>query len=164
MGTPAAKLAAEFPGVDFTGVDPVYPDKKSAAGARYHYTRAAVLRRAQHALARLYARPEAVVVVVSHSGFLRAGVSGSWFQNADYRIFDLVRAPSADAGAAVNGDGVGGGGGGGAGGGEEEDPVRRGVDGYTYSVVQHESTKETGGLGRSRPTPVELGEGLPLSQ
>lgn len=157
VGTPALKLAAEFPRVDFTAVDPVYPDKKSPAGARYHYTRDAVLQRAQLALARLYARPEKVIVVVSHSGFLRAGISGSWFQNADYRIFDLVRAPASDAAVATNGDGGDGGGG--------QDPVEKGVEGYTYSVVQHESTRETsGGLGRSRPATVELGEGLPLSQ
>ena len=54
---------------------------------------------------------------------------------------------------------------GGGDGGGGQDPVEKGVEGYTYSVVQHESTRETsGGLGRSRPATVELGEGLPLSQ
>ncbi len=27
--------------------------------------------------------------MVSHSGFLRAGVTGRWFFNADYRVFDF---------------------------------------------------------------------------
>jgi len=27
--------------------------------------------------------------VVSHSGFLRTGVTGHWFSNADYRVFDF---------------------------------------------------------------------------
>lgn len=41
------------------------------------------------ALSALYARPEKAIIVVSHSGFLRQGVTGSWFVNADYRVFDF---------------------------------------------------------------------------
>ncbi|KAH6623308.1 histidine phosphatase superfamily [Chaetomium tenue] len=88
-GTPAATLATEFPTLDFTPLDPIYPDKTSAAGAAYQYSKAAVLARGQSALADLYQRPEDVVVVVSHSGFLRTAVVGRWFANADYRVFDL---------------------------------------------------------------------------
>lgn len=34
-------------------------------------------------------RPEKVIAVVSHSGFLRVGVCNRWFENADFRIFDF---------------------------------------------------------------------------
>lgn len=75
--------------MDFSTVDPVYPDKTSPAGAKYRYTRDAIVGRAQSALADLHPRDERAVVVVSHSGFLRQGVTGCWFFNADYRIFDF---------------------------------------------------------------------------
>ncbi|KAI1331701.1 phosphoglycerate mutase-like protein [Xylariaceae sp. FL0255] len=82
-------VAAEFPDIDYSTVDPLWPDKRSTAASQYHYTKKAVLRRGQTALERLYSRPEKVIVVVSHSYFLRAGVAGTWFFNADYRIFDM---------------------------------------------------------------------------
>jgi broad specificity phosphatase PhoE len=66
----------------------VFPDKTSSAGSRYRYTKQAVLARAQSSLAELYERPEKAILVVSHSAFLRLGVTGYWFFNADYRIFD----------------------------------------------------------------------------
>lgn len=35
-------------------------------------------------------RPEKVIAVVSHSGFLRVGITdGKMFENADYRIFEF---------------------------------------------------------------------------
>ena len=158
IGTPAAKLAAEFPTVDFTALDPVYPDKLSPAGARYRYTRDAVLRRAHMALARLYARPEKVIIVVSHSGFLRAGVSGYWYENADYRIFDLVRTPDPALDGSNESNGANGANGANRAPGAVDGEVR-------YSVVQHDSTREKGGgLGRSWPQPIPLGTGLPESQ
>ncbi|KAK3901294.1 histidine phosphatase superfamily [Staphylotrichum tortipilum] len=88
-GTPASALAKEFPMIDFTGLDPVYPDKTSPAGAAYAYDKQAVLARGQDALRELYGRDEDVVVVVSHSGFLRTCVAGKWFGNADYRGFEF---------------------------------------------------------------------------
>ncbi|KAI0470635.1 phosphoglycerate mutase-like protein [Xylariaceae sp. FL0804] len=97
-GSPAAALADEFPAVDFSALDPVWPDKTSSAAARYHYTKTALLLRAQAALQALHRRPERVVVVVSHSGFLRLAVTGCWFFNADYRAFDFAaRAAPGDA-------------------------------------------------------------------
>ncbi|KAK4247511.1 histidine phosphatase superfamily [Corynascus novoguineensis] len=89
-GTSAAQLATEFPAIDFSALDPVYPDKTSAASAAYRYKKGAVLARGQSALADLYERAEDVVIVVSHSGFLRTAVAGRWFANADYRVFDFV--------------------------------------------------------------------------
>lgn len=32
-------------------------------------------------------RPEKFIAVVTHSGFLRVGVSYRWYENADFRIF-----------------------------------------------------------------------------
>lgn len=46
--------------------------------------------RGRSVLAELKERTEKAIIVVSHSGFLRVGVSGRWFFNADYRVFDFV--------------------------------------------------------------------------
>lgn len=89
-------MAGEFPQVDFSGVDPVWPDKTSPAGQRFAYTRDAILERGVRALTDLYHRPERLVIVFAHSGFLRVGVAGWWFFNSDYRIFEFGHAPSAD--------------------------------------------------------------------
>jgi broad specificity phosphatase PhoE len=88
-GTPLPELKLEFPAFDLSVVDPVYPDKTSPEGRRYADTRSAVLARAQAALSKLYRRPENLIIVVSHSGFMRLAVSGTYFANADYRIFDF---------------------------------------------------------------------------
>ncbi|KAH8887840.1 phosphoglycerate mutase-like protein [Thozetella sp. PMI_491] len=95
-GSPISALKDEFPGIDFSQLDPVFPDKTSPAGSRYWYTKKAVLARAQFALADLYARPEKTILVVSHSAFLRRAVTGSWWFNADYRIFDYEERKSDD--------------------------------------------------------------------
>ncbi|KAI1086450.1 phosphoglycerate mutase-like protein [Rostrohypoxylon terebratum] len=89
-GSPVDELTQKFPVVDFSKVDPVFPDKTSPAASQYHFTKPAILGRAQVALEKLYTRPEKVIIVVSHSAFLRLAVSGYWFFNADYRIFDFA--------------------------------------------------------------------------
>lgn len=89
-GSSIAKVAEDYPQVDYSSLDPVFPDKSSTLASRYHYSRPAVLARAQSALEKLYNRPEKVIIVVSHSGFLRLAVTGCWFFNADYRIFEFV--------------------------------------------------------------------------
>lgn len=75
--------------VDFTPVDPVFPDKTSPAGSFYAHSRRAILARGRAVLDDLRARPEKAVLVVSHSGFLRVGVTGRYFMNADYRVFEF---------------------------------------------------------------------------
>ncbi|KAI1122674.1 phosphoglycerate mutase-like protein [Nemania abortiva] len=90
VGSELSKVAEEFPRIDFSTVDPVWPDKTSAAASEYHYTKTAIIARGQAALQKLYERPEKVIIVVSHSGFLRLGVTGCWFFNADYRVFDFA--------------------------------------------------------------------------
>ncbi|KAI1098772.1 phosphoglycerate mutase-like protein [Jackrogersella minutella] len=89
-GSPINKITEEFPLVDFSKVDLVFPDKTSPAASHYHFTKTALLVRAQAALKKLYERPEKVILVVSHSAFLRLAVSGYWYFNADYRIFDFA--------------------------------------------------------------------------
>ncbi|KAJ0120172.1 phosphoglycerate mutase [Diaporthe amygdali] len=89
-GSPIASVAAEFPKIDFSHVDPVWPDKTSPAGEKYSYVKKHLLARAQSNLEDLYNRPEKAIIVVSHSGFLRQAVTGDWYFNADYRIYDLV--------------------------------------------------------------------------
>ncbi|KPM37755.1 hypothetical protein AK830_g8808 [Neonectria ditissima] len=88
-GSPVSSLTGDFPLVDFAHVDPVWPDKTSPSSQRYAHTRRDILARGQSGLAALHQRPEKLVFVVSHSGFLREGVVGYWFFNSDYRIFNF---------------------------------------------------------------------------
>jgi hypothetical protein len=118
--------------LDFAGLDPVYPDKTSPAGARYRYEKGAILGRGRSALGDLYVRDEDVIVVVSHSGFMRTAVAGRWFANADYRAFDFVER-------------------------EEEG----GGEGRPYRLVAWELPTARGGMGRSSEVVVGFGEGLP---
>ncbi len=98
-GTPIPLLDTQFPSIDFTPLDPVYPDKTSPAGAAYAFTRRAVLARGQAVLRELRARDDLdLVLVVSHSGFLRSAVAvDRWFQNADWRGFDFESSDDDDA-------------------------------------------------------------------
>ncbi|KAK4245443.1 histidine phosphatase superfamily [Corynascus novoguineensis] len=90
IGTPLPTLAARFPQVDFSRVDPIYPDKTSPRAAPlYGFSREAIVGRGRAVLRELRARPEKAVLVVSHSGFLRAGVTGCYYMNADYRVFEF---------------------------------------------------------------------------
>ena len=98
VGSPIDKVSPDFPKVDFSQVDPVFPDKKSPAGAKYAPTKEAIVARGQASLRELYGRPEKFIIVVSHSGFLRMGVSGHYFFNADYRIFDFVETDEGGSG------------------------------------------------------------------
>lgn len=74
-------------------MDAVWLDKMSPAGRRYAYSRNAILARGRRVIEDLYKRPEKLVFVVSHSGFLRLSVTGWWFYNSDYRIFDFEGQP-----------------------------------------------------------------------
>lgn len=84
-GTSLAILAEEFPTMDFSKVDSIYPDK--SYNTPYAFRRSANLERGQECLRRLYARSEAVIAVVTHSGFLRTSISKRRYDYADYRIF-----------------------------------------------------------------------------
>ncbi|KAI9823226.1 MAG: hypothetical protein M1826_000239 [Phylliscum demangeonii] len=69
--------------------EPDDDDRYPAKTGRYAFTPEAIARRGLRARAWLYARPEKVVAVVSHAGFLRVGVCGCRFANADFRVFDF---------------------------------------------------------------------------
>lgn len=97
MGSPLPAVAKEFPLIDFSQVDPVYPDKTSPAGEKYRYKKANLLARGQSVLEELYHRPEKAIVVVSHSGFLRLCVTGDHYFNADYRIYDFEERTEGEA-------------------------------------------------------------------
>ncbi|KAK4139157.1 uncharacterized protein C8A04DRAFT_16110, partial [Dichotomopilus funicola] len=150
-GTPLPKLLTLFPQVNFSHVDPLFPDKSSTplAAARYGHTRRAILARGQRALAGIrdrYAeyygdhhgengdqkeKKQKAIVVVSHSGFLRVGLTGRWYMNADYRVFELEGGDSSS--------------------GEGDEGVR----------LREWEAMEKGGLGKSRVVVVPLGDDLP---
>lgn len=88
-GSPLDIISSEFPQYDFSLVDPSFPDKTTNLSSNpYAFTRRAILARGQSALEELYSRPEKVIAVVSHSGFLRTAVTNRMFFNADWRVFD----------------------------------------------------------------------------
>ncbi|EAT89146.2 hypothetical protein SNOG_03941 [Parastagonospora nodorum SN15] len=87
-GSPISVMEEEFPGYDFSAVDPTYPDKTTDLSSNpYAFTQKAILARGQSCLRALYDRPEKVIAVVSHSGFLRTAVCNRMFFNADWRVF-----------------------------------------------------------------------------
>ena len=89
-GSPISVMEKEFPNFDFSTVDPTYPDKTTNLSSNpYAFTRKAILARGQTCLRDLYSRPEKVIAVVSHSGFLRTAVCHRRFFNADWRVFDF---------------------------------------------------------------------------
>lgn len=68
---------------------PIYPDKSD--NTPYAFTRSANAARGEACLKALYNRPEKVIAIVSHAGFLRTGITRRRFENADYRIFTFAR-------------------------------------------------------------------------
>jgi broad specificity phosphatase PhoE len=89
-GSPISVMADEFPQFDFSKVDPLYPDKTSNIHSNpYAFTQRAILARGQSCLKALYSRPEKVIAVVSHSGFLRTAICNRRFFNADWRVFEF---------------------------------------------------------------------------
>ncbi|KAM0550835.1 hypothetical protein ACHAPJ_008698 [Fusarium lateritium] len=88
-GSPISSVAPDFPKVNLSTVDALWPDKTSPSAQRYAYSKQAILARGRRALEDLHKRPEKLIFVVSHSGFLRLGVVGYWFFNSDYRMFDF---------------------------------------------------------------------------
>lgn len=83
-GTAIPEMQKEWPQFDWESVDPEYPSKKGL----YEFSKRGLTKRGIEARKWLRERPEKVVAVVSHSGFLRVGVSYRHYDNADYRIFE----------------------------------------------------------------------------
>jgi broad specificity phosphatase PhoE len=78
-------MSKEWPQFDWSTVDPDYPSK---AGI-YECSNDGLTNRGILAKEWLKNRPEKVIAVVSHSGFLRCAVSNRQYENADFRIFDF---------------------------------------------------------------------------
>lgn len=85
-GTPLSTIAAEFPGFSFDTVFPEYPSKRG----RWAFSDEAIKIRGEDCRRWLRERTEKVIAVVSHSGFLRVGVSHVNYENGDYRIFEFL--------------------------------------------------------------------------
>ncbi|KAJ4333653.1 hypothetical protein N0V95_009369 [Ascochyta clinopodiicola] len=95
-------ISKEYPQYDFSGVDPLYPDKTSNLATNpYAFTQKAIVARGQTCLKDLYNRPEKVIAVVTHSGFLRTAVCNRMFFNADWRVFDYDEAETQKQGRYV---------------------------------------------------------------
>jgi broad specificity phosphatase PhoE len=78
-------MEKEWPQFDWSTVDPQYPAKTGI----YEFSKDGLTQRGIAARKWLRDRPEKVIAVVSHSGFLRVGVSYRDYANADFRIFDF---------------------------------------------------------------------------
>lgn len=84
-GTAIEKMAKDFPDFDWSTVDPTYPAKTGL----YAFNKKSLTQRGVEARKWLKERPEEVVAVVSHHGFLRVGASSCRYENADFRIFEF---------------------------------------------------------------------------
>lgn len=92
IGSSPQLMRQEWPQFDWSAVDPAYPAKTGL----YEFSADGLTRRGIAARRWLRNRPEKVIAVVSHSGFLRVGVSHRYYDNADYRIFDFAEGDADD--------------------------------------------------------------------
>ncbi|KAF2993508.1 hypothetical protein E8E13_001026 [Curvularia kusanoi] len=101
-GSPIDVISREFPQYDFSSVDPSFTDKATnGSNGPFAFTQEAVLARGRACLEALYLRPEKVVAVISHAGFLRTAICNRKFFNADWRVFDLSKDDSLETGKLV---------------------------------------------------------------
>lgn len=129
-GSPISVMEHEFPLYDFSTVDSRFPDKTTNLATNpFAFTQKAILARGQACLRSLYSRPEKVIAVVSHSGFLRTAVCNRAFFNADWRVFTYDESAMAESQA--NGEGP---------------------DGHGIFILKEaeETEKKGGGMGRSQ--------------
>jgi broad specificity phosphatase PhoE len=92
-GTPIPLMLEEWSQFNWSTVDPLYPSKTGL----YEFSKDAITRRGIEARSWLKNRPERVIAVVSHAGFLRVGASYRKYRNADFRIFDFDEGDEFDA-------------------------------------------------------------------
>ncbi|KAI1760355.1 phosphoglycerate mutase-like protein [Hypoxylon sp. FL1150] len=86
IGDDPSVLQKEWPELDFSSLDPIYPQKIGL----YESSEAAYRKRASFARRWLFKRPEKCIVVVTHSGFLKRTVQGPKYKNVEYRTYELV--------------------------------------------------------------------------
>ncbi|CZS94528.1 uncharacterized protein RAG0_04475 [Rhynchosporium agropyri] len=96
-GSSISEMAKEWPQFDWSTVDPKFPTNDGI----YECTREGLTARGKAARNFLRNRPEKVIAVVSHAGFLRTSVCSRRFENADFRIFDFGKEEEADIPALV---------------------------------------------------------------
>ncbi|TAQ89680.1 Sedoheptulose-bisphosphatase/4-nitrophenylphosphatase [Chlorociboria aeruginascens] len=84
-GSDISVMEKEWPQFDWSEIDPVYPAKTGI----YEHSMSGLVQRGIEARKWLKNRPEKVIAVVSHSGFLRVCVSFRKYSNADFRIFEF---------------------------------------------------------------------------
>lgn len=97
IGTQISEISKEWPQYDWSQVDPLYPSKTGL----YEYSKDAIIKRGIAAREWLRRRPEKVIAVVSHSGFLRVGMSYRKYFNADFRIFDFAEGDHSTGGKLI---------------------------------------------------------------
>ncbi|KAI4865551.1 phosphoglycerate mutase-like protein [Hypoxylon rubiginosum] len=85
IGEDSSILQDEWPDLDFSSLDPVYPQKTGL----YEASEAAYRKRASFARRWLFKRPEKCIIVVTHSGFLKRTVQGPKYKNVEYRTYEL---------------------------------------------------------------------------
>lgn len=84
-GTAISEMEKEWPQFDWSSVDPVYPQNSGL----FEFSMEGLRNRGIAARKFLRSRPEKVIAVVSHAGFLRTSLCHAEFDNADFRIFDF---------------------------------------------------------------------------
>ncbi|KAI0136545.1 hypothetical protein BJ170DRAFT_677417 [Xylariales sp. AK1849] len=86
IGTDASVMQREWPDLNFSSLDPLYPAKTGV----YDPSEEALLKRATFARQWLFFRPEKYIIVMTHSGFLKRVVEGPKYENVEYRTYDFV--------------------------------------------------------------------------
>ncbi|KAI1341493.1 histidine phosphatase superfamily [Xylariaceae sp. FL0016] len=86
IGDELSKIQNDWPGFDFSQMDPAWPQKTGLYGPKEEdiQKRAAVCR------TWLAEQPEKCIVVVTHSGFLRRLVTGPKYLNVEFRTYVMV--------------------------------------------------------------------------
>ena len=85
-GTSTKTLAKEYPNFNFSTVFPEWPSKNG----KWAFSESAITQRGIECRRWLKTRPEKVIIVVSHSAFLRTAINPTKYANADYRVFDFA--------------------------------------------------------------------------
>ncbi|KAK6205868.1 hypothetical protein LQW54_008163 [Pestalotiopsis sp. IQ-011] len=87
VGSEIEVISKEWPQLDFSQLDPVYPAKTGL----YDAAQESLLHRARVAREWLFHRPEKYVIVMTHSGFIRRVVPNCRkYANAEYRLYDFA--------------------------------------------------------------------------
>lgn len=92
-GTDINVMSKEWPQFNWSNIDPIFPSKTGL----YEFSKDGLTRRGIETRRWLKSRPEKVIAVVSHAGFLRVGVSYCQYSNADFRIFEFAEGEADDA-------------------------------------------------------------------